>query len=79
MPESHPDRDNPKFIVAACNFCNTADNRYLEKAVAQGYSFDDKSPDELVAQRLVAVQKTRDDYRKFWEEHVAPVGHDSSA
>ncbi|HZL26505.1 MAG TPA: hypothetical protein VFC39_08250 [Acidobacteriaceae bacterium] len=75
LPKGHPHRDNPEFIVAACNFCNTADNRYLEKVVALGYSFDGKSPDELIARRLVEVQKTRDAYRRFWEENVAPQGH----
>src|SRR5260221_14465585 len=57
----------------------TADNRYLEKAVAQGYSFDGKTPDDLIARRLIAVQKTRDDYRRFWEENVAPNGKDRGA
>jgi len=52
LPKGHPDRDNLDFIVTACNFCNTADNRYFEQAKKRGLKFDGMAPDELVAQRL---------------------------
>lgn len=44
----------------------------MEQAVAEGKNFDDKTPDDLVALRLPSVQKTRDEYRRFWDENVAP-------
>ena len=71
LPKGHPDRDDFNFIVTACNFCNTANNRYFEKAKKEGLKFDGMTPDELVAQRLPCVMKTRDKYRDFWEKNVA--------
>ncbi len=70
LPKGHPNRNNPDFIVTACNFCNTADNRYFDMAAKRGLRFDDMTPDELVAQRLPYVQATRQNYREFWEKHV---------
>jgi 5-methylcytosine-specific restriction endonuclease McrA len=28
-PKGRPNRDNPDYLVTACMFCNTADNRYF--------------------------------------------------
>jgi hypothetical protein len=70
LPKGHPDRDNPEFIVTACNFCNTADNRYFDLALKRGLKFDNLTQDELVAQRKPYVIKTRDSYREFWEKSV---------
>ena len=57
--------------MACCQFCNVAGNRYLEQALATGVIFDGRTPDELVAMRLPTVLKTRDSYRRYWEETVA--------
>ena len=70
LPKGHPNRDNPNFIVTACNFCNTADNRYFDLAEKRGIKFDGLTPDELVAKRLIYVKATRQSYREFWEQHV---------
>lgn len=70
LPKGYPKRDDEDYIVAACSFCNTADNRYLEKAEAAGFDFDDRTPDELVGLRRKAVQKTRDAYFGFWKTNV---------
>jgi len=70
LPKGHPNRDNPDYIMAACNFCNTADNRYFDLAEERGLKFDDLTPDELVKQRMPYVQAARRSYRKFWEEKV---------
>jgi hypothetical protein len=70
LPRGHPNRDNPDYIVTACNFCNTAENRYFEKAVKMGLSFDNLTPDALIAQRLPFVETTRQSYRAFWETNV---------
>jgi hypothetical protein len=70
LPKGHPERDNPEFIVTACNFCNTADNRYFDLALKRGLKFDNMTQDELIAQRLPYVMKTRGSYREFWEENV---------
>jgi hypothetical protein len=74
LPRGHPQRDNPDYIVTACNFCNTADNRYFDLALKRGITFDGLSPTELVAQRLPFVKRTRDQYEAFWEEHVKGAG-----
>lgn len=74
LPKGHPDRDNPNFIVAACNFCNTADNLYFTLADKRGLNFEGKSPEELVALRLPFVMKTRDSYFEFWRQNVMNAG-----
>jgi hypothetical protein len=73
LPKGHPNRDNPDYIVAACNFCNTADNHFFELAAERGVSFDGLTQDKLVRQRLPYVQKTRGDYYEFWKENVSLV------
>jgi len=70
LPKGHPNRDNPDYIVTACNFCNTADNRYFDLAEKRGLEFDGLIPDELVKQRMPYVQSTRQNYKAFWEENV---------
>ncbi len=70
LPKDHPKRDDPGYIVAACNFCNTADNRYFHLADQRGVKFDGLTRDQLVAQRKQWVQRTRDSYYEFWKENV---------
>ena len=71
LPKGHPHRDNPDYIVAACTFCNWADNRYFDQASARGLVFEGLSQQELVQQRLPFVERTRAAYREFWEQHVS--------
>mgnify|MGYP001212360701 CR=1 FL=1 len=71
LPKGHADRDNPVYIVAACNFCNTADNRYFDNAEKRDISFDGLSQEELVVQRKAYVDRTRSKYHEFWMENVA--------
>ncbi len=73
LPKGSPERDNPDFIVTACMFCNTADNRYFEMAERRGLTLEGLTPEELVSQRLPYVEATRQKYREFWNERVAPV------
>jgi hypothetical protein len=70
LPKDHPNHDNLEFIVTACMFCNTADNRYFDLALKRGLQFDGLGPDELVEQRRPYVEKTRQNYQAFWEENV---------
>lgn len=70
LPKGHPSRDDPRYIVTACQFCNVADNQYFAQAIKRGLSFDGKTPEHLVAQRRTYVMKTRNDYLKFWESTV---------
>lgn len=74
LPKGHHNRNNPDYIVTACNFCNTADNRYFEQAEKRGLRLDGLTPDELIAQRLPYVLKTRQSYQEFWENHVRRTG-----
>jgi len=73
LPGGHPERDNLDYIVTACMFCNTADNRYFDLAAKRGLRFDGLTPDELVEQRRPYVEATRSAYEKFWTESVAPT------
>ncbi len=70
LSKGHLERDNPDFMVTACHFCNTADNRYFDLAEQRGLKFDGLTPEELVAQRLPYVIRTRESYRQFWEANV---------
>lgn len=70
LPKGHPNREHPDYMVTACHFCNTADNRYFDKVEKLGLKFDGLTPDELVQQRSPFVQKTRQSYREFWETKV---------
>jgi hypothetical protein len=70
LPKGHPHRDDPDFIVTACNFCNGADNRYFDLAVGRGLRLDGLSPNELIAQRLPYVEATRQRYKEFWTTNV---------
>lgn len=72
LPKGHCDRNNPDYIVTACMFCNTADNRYFDQAVKRGLRFDGLTPDELIEQRLSYVMRTRKGYQDFWEKYVRP-------
>ncbi len=70
LPKGHPNRDNFDYIVTACNFCNTADNHFFEHAEARGLRFDNMSAEQLIAQRLLYVERTRQGYREFWEKRI---------
>jgi hypothetical protein len=72
LPQGYPNRDNLDYIVTACMFCNTADNRYFDHAEQRGLRFDGLTPDELVTRRLHYVEKTRRSYQEFWEKYVRP-------
>ncbi len=74
LPNGRPERDNPEFIVAACMFCNVADNHYFRKAAERELRFDGLSRDELVEQRRPYVEATRSAYQEFWEANVRDPG-----
>ena len=70
LPKGHALRDNEDYIVTACMFCNTADNRYFSHAERRGLRFDGMTPQELVEQRRPYVERVRQEYRGFWEDNV---------
>jgi len=78
LPKGHPQRDDPDYTVTACLFCNTADNQYFAHAAKRGLRFDGLTPDQLVAQRLPYVEKTRAAYRQFWEQNIRPATGDTA-
>jgi hypothetical protein len=78
LPKGHPNRDDPDYIVTACAFCNTADNRYFDLAVERGLRFNGLTPEQLVEQRRPYVEATRLSYQEFWREHVRPRGEPGS-
>lgn len=71
LPKGHALRDDPAYIVCACNFCNVADNRYFCQLEKRGLSLEGLTPAQLIGQRLIWVQRTRDSYHDFWLEKVA--------
>lgn len=72
LPKGDPRRDDHDFIVAACVFCNIADNQYFVRAAERGLSFANKTRQQLVEQRRPYVMRTRHAYREFWEANVRP-------
>jgi HNH endonuclease len=74
VPEGHPGRDNLEYIVTACLFCNTADNRYFDMLARRGLTLAGLSPAQLVEQRLPYVEATRRAYEEFWRENVGRPG-----
>jgi 5-methylcytosine-specific restriction endonuclease McrA len=70
LPKGGPNRDNLDFIVAACNFCNTADNRYFDQAEKRSLKFVGLSQHELVEQRRPYVEVARKAYFEFWMKNV---------
>jgi len=70
LPKDHRERENPKFIVTSCGFCNTADNRYFDLAKKRELKFDELTPKQLIKQRLKFVNETRNKYQEFWKENV---------
>jgi hypothetical protein len=70
LPQGHPQRDDPEYIVTSCMFCNVADNQYFVQADNRGVTFEGKTQDELVTQRRPYVLRTRESYREFWDRNV---------
>lgn len=71
LPKGHPDRDNREYMTTSCGFCNGAANRYFEAEARAGRKFDNLTREELIARRKPLVEKTREDYRRFWAERVS--------
>jgi hypothetical protein len=61
-PVGHPQRNDPAYIVTACQFCNYACNRQW---------FEGDSPEQVVERRREAVLVVREAYREFWQSNVA--------
>ena len=57
-------RDDQRYIVAACRFCNEVHNRTQ-------FDVEGKTPAEIVELKREAVLARRADYKEFWEEEVA--------
>jgi hypothetical protein len=72
LPKGHAERDHLEYIVTACLFCNTADNRYFDMLARRGLTLDGLSPEQLVEQRRPYVEATRRAYEEFWTDNVAP-------
>lgn len=73
LPRGHTDRDNPDYIVTACNFCNVADNHFFEYAEERSLIFDGRTPEQLVEQRKPYVMKRREEYMEYWKRVVNPL------
>ncbi len=63
VPKGYPLRNDKRYIVAACRFCNGACNRTT-------FWSEGMTPDEVVAKKRAAISVVREDYRHFWDEKV---------
>lgn len=70
LPTNHPNREDDKYKVTACKFCNSADNLFFIQAKKRGLKFDGMSPDALVEQRRPHVLATRQKYEEFWVKNI---------
>jgi len=68
LPIGHPERENPEYIVTACVFCNELHNRTVFDV--QDTNGNLKSRTELIEQKKLRILERRNEYKKFWEEHV---------
>lgn len=66
LPPGHANRNDERFIVTACRFCNEAHNR-------TAFLVEGKAPEEIVALKREAILARRAEYRAFWEERVRPI------
>ena len=78
LPSGHPLRDDARFMVTSCRFCNEADNQYFRLAKKRDLKFDGLSPEALVAQRKLYVDVTRQAYNSFWVDNVTHRGQGST-
>ena len=63
LPPGHPDREDPRWQVTACSFCNTAKNRTK-------YHIDENtSPEDIIKEKKKKIEETTREYLKFWQEH----------
>jgi hypothetical protein len=70
LPKDHRDRENSEFKVTACFFCNVADNHYFQRADERNMSFEGRTREQLVAQRLSYVTRVRNEYQEFFDRYV---------
>lgn len=70
LPPGHPRKDDEAYIVAACRFCNEAGNRHVYE-LEDSATGELKQPGALVEQKRPVIRATVDEYRGFWERHVA--------
>jgi len=63
LPKSHPQRNNPDFIVAACRYCHGACNRTV-------WDVAGKTPEQVVEQKKSHALAVREQYHAFWEQEV---------
>ena len=66
LPKGHPARDDERYIMTACRFCNEARNRTV-------FATEGLSPADIVNLKRDAIAQVRGDYRDFWEARVAPT------
>jgi hypothetical protein len=67
LSRQHAQRDNIEFIVTACTFCNTVENRFFSKVEMV---FDGQTREQLIAQKRPFVIKSRQVYLDYWNAHV---------
>lgn len=63
LPKSNPLRNDKRFIVTACRFCNEACNKTI-------FPVEGKTPEEIVEIKKIAITKVRDEYFRFWHENI---------
>ena len=63
LPKGNPLRDDERFIVTACRFCNESCNRTI-------FPVEGKTPQEIIKMKRIAIARVRNEYHRFWEENI---------
>ena len=67
LPKGNPLRDDERFIVTACRFCNEPCNRTM-------FPVQGKTPQEIIEMKRIAMARVRNEYHHFWEENIENQG-----
>jgi hypothetical protein len=63
LPHGNALRDDEKYIVSACRFCNESCNR-------TSFPVEGKTPQEIIEMKRKAITEVRNAYFRFWKENV---------
>ena len=67
IPEYKDTRESLGWKATACQFCNSADNKFFKKNEIT----DKMKPEEIIKMRLEGIRKTTAKYYKHWLKEVA--------
>lgn len=63
LPPGHENREDKKWKVTACSFCNTAKNRTKYEIT------EHTTPQDVIAAKKAKIAETSKEYLAFWNDH----------